>query len=312
MDDLFEKLINDKLSPQELIELRKRFNAASDEQLENLIRNLDLENTNSVQVTQEMIDRTKEGIDGQLFGENFHRKGWSWKRILWIAASVILPICIIGAAWIYFDSRQQAPQGICRVTTANGETSSLTLSDGTSVKINGNSSFSFPSGFKKDCREVSFDGEAYFEVASNPEAPFIITTPSMTVSVKGTDFNIMSRPEAKYSELTLDNGNVTVEVNNSTKTVDMKPGTKIILDNESGDITVKPIDYHQGSSSWTTMELHFENATPEFLIDRIEQNYNTTLKPEIKKSIDENFTGTLPADDLDNALRILSRIYTTR
>ena len=78
MDDLFEKLINDKLSPRELLELRKRFNAASDEQLEDLIRNLDLENTNSVQVSQEMIDRTKENIDGELFGENFHRKGWKY------------------------------------------------------------------------------------------------------------------------------------------------------------------------------------------------------------------------------------------
>lgn len=312
MDVLFEKFINDRLSPSELKALRERFNAASDEELASLLDCQDFENSDTESVSQSIIDETKSRIDNHLFGNISHKRVTPMRHFLRIAAAVIVPLILIGGIWMYVNSVQHRPTGICTVTTAKDETSSLLLPDGTSVKINGNSSFSFPSGFKEGSREVSFDGEAYFDVAKNPDAPFVISTPSMTVSVKGTAFNLLSRPGARYSELSLDNGSVTVECRKSKETVDVQPGTKIILDNISGSITVTPFDYHQDSSSWTSMELHFENATPEFLIDRIEQTYQTVLDPKIKGNIDENFTGTLPADDLEDALRIITRIYSSK
>lgn len=307
MDELFEKLIEDKLSPEELRELRTRFNAATDEELAHLFNGRDPEDADAGPVSRDIINETKEEIDRTLFSD-YQKKRNRW-RIPAIAAAIAVPLLVVGAIWWFIDNPNHAGNTLCTVTTGANETSSLMLSDGTSVKINGNSVFSFPSGFRNDHREVSFRGEAYFQIAKNAEAPFIITTPAMTVYVKGTAFNLTSRQGARYSELSLDNGSVTVRAINSEESIDMQPETKIILDNATGEITVKPIDYHQGSSSWTSQELHFENATPEFLIDRIEQNYQISLDANLKESIDENFTGTLPADNLDDALGILRRLY---
>lgn len=309
MNDLFDKLINDQLSLSELKELRERFNASSDEELTTLLLSRDMRDADPEYISQEMIDETKSRIDSQLFGNTSQKKVKTFKRFMLIAASVLVPLIMIGTIWLYIGNSSNVETGMCTITTALNETSSLMLPDGTSVKINGNSTFSFPSAFKKDNREVSFNGEAYFEVAKDANVPFIIFTPTITVTVKGTAFNLLSRPGAKYSELSLDNGIVSMTRKNSEKIIDVAPKTKIIIDNATGEIIVKPIDSLQNSSSWTSKEIYFDNVTPEYLIDRLEQTYSTTLDPEIKGMIDENFIGALPSNDLDEALRILRRIY---
>lgn len=309
MDKLFDKLIHDRLSPSELKELRERFNAASDEELTTMFADRDIDDVDADMVSQQIIDETKAKVDNRLFGGVSMRRTPLRKFLLRVAA-VLLPLIVIGGAiWLYVGNTSDQEAGLCTVATNRNETSSLTLADGTVVKINGNSVFSFPSGFRKDSRQVTFDGEAYFEVAKNAKAPFTITTPVMTVTVKGTAFNLLSRTDAAYSELSLDNGSVTITQTESGRSVDLKPGNKAIIDNATGEITVKPINAPANTSSWTEMELTFDNASPAYLIDRIEQNYEIELDPKVKASIDENFTGSLPANDLDAALRIITRIY---
>lgn len=309
MDELFEKLINDQLTPSELRELRERFNVTTDEELQSLISYDDFENSDTAPVSQSMLDDIKCKIDDRLFDDEAQIIKKPVLRVLKIVAAVLVPVLIAGGAGWYFATSQRTPVGICNVATDGEETSSLTLPDGTTVKINGNSSLSFPSGFEKHSREVSFSGEAYFEVTKDPESPFIVKTPAMTVTVKGTAFNLMCRSGAKYSELSLDNGSVTVKQNISGNTVEVSPGTKLILDNSTGQMVLKPIDSPQQNSSWTSMEIYFENASPAYLIDRLEQTYHIALDENVKKSVNENFTGTLPANDLDEALRIINRLY---
>ncbi|MDE7116025.1 MAG: FecR family protein [Muribaculaceae bacterium] len=309
MNDLLDKLINDRLTSAELSELREGFNAASDEELAALLFDRDSENECHVSVPGEIIDETKSRIDSRLFGNPAPRRHNPFKKILFIAASILMPFLLAGTIWWHFDNASSEDIDICTVITARNESSSLRLPDGTSVKINGNSTLSFPSRFRKKTREVSFSGEAYFEVGKDTDCPFIIITPSVTVTVKGTAFNLLSRKGARYSEIALDNGSVSVCPKDSRETIEMTSGTKVIIDNTTGKHFVRPLDSLQNTSSWTSMELYFENATPIYLIDRIEQTYGTSLDSEMKKNIDENFTGTLPSDNLDETLRILNRIY---
>lgn len=310
MDELFLKLINDRLMPDELTELRERFNASSDDELASLINSHTTDDPDSTGISPAIIDNIKSNIDRQLFPETatgHHRPMWM-KRAIRVAA-VLVTLILTGGIWLSVNSGHTTAGGMCTILTAGNETSSLTLPDGTSVKINGNSEFTFPADFGKEMREITFSGEAYFEVAKNPDVPMIISTPSMTITVKGTAFNLMSRPGAKYSELSLDNGLVTVTRQHSVTTVDMTPGNRLILDNATGSISLSDIDTPHHSSSWTSMEIYFDNASPSYLIDRIEQTYGVTLDKSITECIDENFTGTLPADNLDEAIRIIKRLY---
>lgn len=309
MDELFEKLINDELSSSELKELRERFNVSTDEELISLIRSEDSEDSDQESVSQELVDNVKRKIDSQLFYEEAPKRRSPLKKFFKIVAAVLIPLMLVGLGVWYVTDMVPKSSGVCTVATAKQETSSLTLPDGTKIKVNGNSSVTFPSAFEKSRREVSFNGEAYFEVSKDPKSPFTVMTPTMTVTVKGTAFNLMCRTGAKYSELSLDTGLVTVTQNKTGNSVDVSPGTKLIVDNATGQIILKPINAPQENSSWTSMELYFENASPAYLIDRIEQAYNVKLDSNVKKNINDYFTGTLPANDLDETLRIINRIY---
>ena len=58
-------------------------------------------------------------------------------------------------------------------------------------------------------REVSFSGEAYFEVAHNPEKPFIVTTNDVKVEVLGTKFLVRTFVD-KPTEVLVTEGKVKV------------------------------------------------------------------------------------------------------
>ena len=87
-------------------------------------------------------------------------------------------------------SEQELAQ-MMEVKTNPGMMTSLTLPDGTLVFLNSESTLSYPSRFDSDTRNVTLQGEAYFEVAKNPEKKFIVSTSHQSqIEVLGTHFNV--------------------------------------------------------------------------------------------------------------------------
>ena len=66
----------------------------------------------------------------------------------------------------------------------------LTLMDGTKVCLNSNSKLKYPSEFGSGNRYVQLEGEAYFEVAKDPDHPFVVDVNNMQIKVLGTAFNV--------------------------------------------------------------------------------------------------------------------------
>jgi transmembrane sensor len=97
------------------------------------------------------------------------------------------------------------------LSTGRGEQSPpLTLSDGTKVWLNAASSIRFPVAFGGNTRQVEVTGEAYFEVARNAGAPFIVSAGGLTVNVLGTVFNVNAYPDEDCTKTTLISGSVKV------------------------------------------------------------------------------------------------------
>ncbi|WP_214225829.1 FecR domain-containing protein [Pedobacter sp. B4-66] len=72
----------------------------------------------------------------------------------------------------------------------NGQRSTITLSDSSVVTLGAGSSISYPERFTDSTREVSLQGEAFFEITKNPEKPFIVQTGDVQTKVLGTSFKI--------------------------------------------------------------------------------------------------------------------------
>ncbi|WP_316817642.1 FecR family protein [Pedobacter nyackensis] len=72
----------------------------------------------------------------------------------------------------------------------NGQRSTITLSDSSVVTLGAGSSISYPERFTGNTREISLQGEAFFEITKNPEKPFIVQTGDVQTKVLGTSFKI--------------------------------------------------------------------------------------------------------------------------
>ncbi|MBP8067796.1 MAG: FecR domain-containing protein, partial [Pedobacter sp.] len=105
--------------------------------------------------------------------------------------------------------------------TPRGGTYNLTLSDGTLVILNAESSLKFPQVFNGTNRVVELTGEAYFEVAKNKKMPFIVKSTDQSVEVLGTRFNVNAYP-GKTPLTTLQEGSV--KINAAGKEKLLTPG----------------------------------------------------------------------------------------
>lgn len=97
------------------------------------------------------------------------------------------------------------------LTTPNGRQFRLVLPDGTLVWLNAGSSITYPTAFMGADRRITVSGEAYFEVAKNARAPFLVNVDnSVTIKVLGTHFNISAYRDEVSINTTLLEGRIQV------------------------------------------------------------------------------------------------------
>lgn len=109
-----------------------------------------------------------------------------WIEFLKVAAVIL--ITFLGTK-AFFDGKDD-PVNMQTVIVPAGQRAELLLADGTKVWLNSRSKLKFPDRFQKDARKVELDGEGYFEVTHQEEAPFTVHTSKYDVKVLGTEFNV--------------------------------------------------------------------------------------------------------------------------
>lgn len=125
---------------------------------------------------------------------------------------------------------------------------SITLADGTGITLNSGSSITYPLSFSQDKREVKLTGEAYFDVAHNENAPFIVIIGDRAkVKVLGTQFNVKAYEEDNYASVTLVEGSVEVAQNLQEQLINghtLSPGQQASFDNE-GVVAISKVDIEE-------------------------------------------------------------------
>lgn len=102
-------------------------------------------------------------------------------------------------------------QDLHTLSTALGQTYTLTLPDQTKVWLNAASSLTYHSTLKeKGVRRVQLKGEAYFEVAKDKTRPFLVESGTQMIEVLGTHFNVNAYADEKTYRTTLLEGRVKI------------------------------------------------------------------------------------------------------
>ncbi len=126
---------------------------------------------------------------------------------LWlkIAAGIVF-LCGIG--FLLMQDNEDAPVVMVEIVTPADSTNSFYLPDSSHIILNENSTFTYPEVFAENERNVTLNGEAYFEVTPNTEKPFTAFAGSTKTKVVGTSFNINAREENDEVEVEVFEGEV--------------------------------------------------------------------------------------------------------
>lgn len=146
----------------------------------------------------------------QVFVQKFRD---NWLRYAAVVALLIGFSFVIKLSMDEKSFDEQVVQTIIK-ENAPGQKSTITLPDGTTVKLNSESKLVYGSNFDEHKREVQLIGEAFFMVVKKPESPFIVRTGDIKATVLGTSFNVKNYDEDAHIEVALATGSLQVEENN--------------------------------------------------------------------------------------------------
>ena len=258
------------------------------------------------------------------------------KLIIQFGMSAAAAIAIAFLAGFYL--RQLAPtptpnshaQVYNEIVVPLGSKSFVTLSDSTKVWLNAGSKLKYPENFSSTNREVSLEGEGFFNVAKNSNRQFVVKTNGLSIKVFGTQFNVKSYPDENEIQTTLIEGALSIEPNSRDKKaqpVFLKPNQTATFykSNSTIEKTRQPVadnvqEMKESNiekivvaskvnplpiTSWKESDWVFDGEKLGDLAVKLERRYNVKIAFANKNLISYRFTGTLTEETFEQVLKII-------
>lgn len=222
-----------------------------------------------------------------------------WQQV---AAILLLPLLIL-SAYLYFKPASQIAETYQELFTPYGTWSVVNLPDGSKVWLNAGSSLKYPTQFSDKQRVVSMQGEAYFEVESDKEHPFIVKTKQLTVEATGTAFNVNAYAPDHVAAVTLVKGKVAVTLDQK-KTISLSPGEKIDYNLATSLYNVNKTNTYKWCS-WKDGILIFRDDPLEYVFKRLGQTYNVEFILKDAELGKYSYKATFEGESLNEILRLL-------
>lgn len=229
-----------------------------------------------------------------------HRIPWTLLK----AASIIV-LVLLGSHWYYARQMEKIFSQTQTISIPPGQHINLTLPDGTTVWLNSRTTFQYPVTFRKNQREVTLKGEAYFEVKRDAKAPFIVRTDHHKVEVLGTKFNIQAYDETEF-EATLMEGKVKVaSIENPEEALILAPETKAcIVNGRLKAVRVDEFNHYR----WKEGLICFKNESFSRIMHEFEKYYGVQIRIATDRVNKYTYTGKFrQTDGVDYALRVLQK-----
>ena len=226
----------------------------------------------------------------------------------------------------------EEPIAVNEVVAQNGVRTRLMLPDGTKVWLNSESKLEYKDNFNGSVREVTLEGEAFFDVVKDRKRPFIVHTSDIDIKVLGTAFNVKSYPRESSIETTLIHG--LIEVTNkkepASPKVILRPHEKLVIGkgNQAGEKRIadeqKTISIHKPFSivalpkniadtavvetSWVYNKLVFDGETFRENAVKMERWYNVKFRFLSDKVANIPIHYKLENETIEEALKALQYI----
>ena len=221
-----------------------------------------------------------------------------------IAAAMIFIISIAGLSiYVVSETNLFYRNNWVEISTLAGQQSKVKLPDGSLVWLNASTVLTYHSD--KNERNVSLEGEAYFEVTHSADIPFIVETGTVNVKVLGTKFNVSHYPGSKITEASLLSGKITLSVNENGETVDLHPGERIVYNAENRLLSKTEVKV-QNDILWMQGILCFDNEPFNDLILKLERYYAVKFIYDKNDFQNIHYTGTIYNLNINKVLQFIN------
>lgn len=175
--------------------------------------------------------------------------------------------------------------------------------DQSTVELNAVTTLKYHPYWWRFSREVTLDGEAFFNVEKGKK--FGVTSGNGQTIVLGTSFNIYSRNE-KY-EVTCLTGRVKVIARESDDAIILNPREKAVL-NLNGAFNISTMPPVNNVVPWTRNNFSFTNTPLREVLDEIERQYGIRIEGTVTP--DAAYTGNFSREtEVDQVLKMISKPF---
>lgn len=224
-----------------------------------------------------------------------------------VAAALFIPLTI----FILLNKEQLRSTDVdiaySEIYAPMGSRTKFSLPDGSSGYLNAGSSVRFATVFKGKSREVNLNGEAYFDVISNPQKPFVVSGKNIRVVAYGTSFNVEAYPEDLINKVTLVKGKVEVfgERNDKVRSLGiLAPGEMCVYNNGKFSSEFVRVDASK-ITSWKEGKLVFVNEPFNEVVKKLNRRYSVNIVIKDERLKDYSYLATFEDETLDEALNLL-------
>ena len=250
-----------------------------------------------------------------------------WKWAAGIAAAVL------GLSWLLWQpSRRETVRvagdllpvyvsaDLKKIENKGSVVQTLTLEDGSVVKLSPASSIVWNHHFAGNKRNIRLSGKAWFDVAKNSRKPFSVTTGDITTTALGTKFIVNTLKNGKLAVHLLE-GKVVLQSAglHPMKDVYLKPGQQCVIDQQLMQPQVSDISAPTDVSDSPVAEknilkritpLEFVQTPLEEVFNQLGQRYKIHFRYNRKEIGNDQVTGTfLASDPLEVTLKLLTNIH---
>jgi ferric-dicitrate binding protein FerR (iron transport regulator) len=274
-EELFEKLMNNKISRREFEDLleglddnavRAKYDHFLQEKfMEEMESHFGSEKEEEISKKEHQDNTTKE------------HKAFRGNKQFPIAAVILVFIGITFSIFFILNDtnnsdlqeiNQTGTNELITKTTPNRGMFRMRLQDGSLVHLNAVSKISYPQEFTDEKREVEILGEAYFDIERDEARPFNIRVKDYSVKVLGTSFNIQAYEDEQDFSVTVESGTVKV-ISNSDGFEDiiLKKNQKLVFSPETNSTKIEDINPEE-ELSWRKGILRFD-STPMAKVEKM-------------------------------------------
>jgi ferric-dicitrate binding protein FerR (iron transport regulator) len=221
-----------------------------------------------------------------------------------IAATVALLISLTFT--VYFITNRWLSDGsMITASTAENEKIMVELPDGSRVHLNRSTEIKYPSQFRGELREITVNGEAFFDVVPNRDKPFVVEGGNARIRVTGTSFNVLTNNENNEVEVMVKSGQVIL--------TDINGEQEVVLDPDLiGTMGSTTHSRYRNSDpnylSWSTEVLTYEGTPLEKTFSDLKRVHNIEVIATDKSILDKRISTTF---DRQSPETIISIICTT-